>query len=63
MEVIDSPRWRKSSYSGNGGANCVEVGTEAETGCVLVRDTKNRQGPVLALDPATWRRFTGHLKG
>jgi len=27
MEVLEW-RWRKSSYSGNGGSNCVEVGTE-----------------------------------
>ena len=26
MEVLEW-RWRKSSYSGNGGSNCVEVGT------------------------------------
>jgi hypothetical protein len=26
MEIIEW-RWRKSSYSGNGGGNCVEVGT------------------------------------
>jgi hypothetical protein len=27
MEDQIVPRWRKSSHSGNGGANCVEVGT------------------------------------
>lgn len=26
MEILEW-RWRKSSYSGNGGGNCVEVGT------------------------------------
>lgn len=26
MEIVEW-RWRRSSYSGNGGANCVEVGT------------------------------------
>jgi len=26
METLEW-RWRKSSYSGNGGSNCVEVGT------------------------------------
>ena len=26
MEILEC-RWRKSSYSGNGGSNCVEVGT------------------------------------
>jgi Domain of unknown function (DUF397) len=27
MEDSVSPRWRKASYSSNGGDNCVEVGT------------------------------------
>ena len=58
MEAID-PRWRKSSYSGNGG-DCVEVGDDA--GRVLVRDTKDRTGQVLAVSPATWRRFADQVK-
>jgi Domain of unknown function (DUF397) len=51
--------WRKSSYSGG---NCLEVGTPAEAGRVLVRDTKDRQGPVLAFDPETWRCFADQVK-
>jgi Domain of unknown function (DUF397) len=27
MEELLDPRWRKTSYSGNGGVDCVEVGT------------------------------------
>jgi hypothetical protein len=27
MEDTVDPRWRKASYSGNGGGSCVEVGT------------------------------------
>ncbi len=57
--MID-PRWRKSSYSDNGG-ECVEAG-EAGRG-VLVRDTKqDRTGPVLLFVPDAWRRFTGQMK-
>jgi hypothetical protein len=53
-------RWRKSSYSDNGG-ECVEVGRSA--GSVLVRDTKARgRGPVLGFAPAAWRRFAEQLK-
>jgi hypothetical protein len=51
--------WRKSSYSGNGGATCVEVGKSDR---VLVRDTQNRTGPVLRLSPAVWRRFADEVK-
>lgn len=41
--------WIKSSYSGSE-ANCVEVADHTETG-VLVRDTKDRTGPVLRFPP------------
>ena len=53
--------WRKSSYSGNNGGDCVEVG-HREAG-VLVRDTKQRgQGPVLKFSPVVWRRFAEQVK-
>src|ERR1700704_4740725 len=58
METID-PRWRKSSYSGNGG-DCVEVANP--DGAVAVRDTKNTQGPVLRFTPSAWRRFASQVK-
>jgi hypothetical protein len=51
--------WRKSSYSGNGGATCVEVGNVDR---VYVRDTEDRSGPVLRLSPAAWRRFADQVK-
>ena len=59
MEDTDL-KWRKASYSSNGGGNCVEVG-EARRG-VLVRDTKNRAGVVLRFTPAAWRRFADRVK-
>jgi hypothetical protein len=52
--------WRKSSYSGNGGATCVEVGNADR---VLVRDTQDRTGPVLRFTPSAWRRYVGRVKG
>ena len=54
--------WRKSSYSGGNGGGCIEVGTPVGAGQVLVRDTKDRKGPVLAVDPRTWRRFAGRVR-
>jgi hypothetical protein len=60
MEVQVAARWRTSSYSGNGGGTCVEVG-EAQRG-VLVRDTQDRTGPMLRFAPAAWRRFAGQVK-
>ena len=45
--------WRKSSYSGDPNGNCVEV-ARAEAG-VLLRDSKNIAGPVLAFPVVQWR--------
>ena len=45
--------WRKSSYGGNGGSNCVEVARNLD-GIVAVRDSKNRDGPVLLLSRDEW---------
>jgi Domain of unknown function (DUF397) len=53
-------RWRKSSYSGGQGGNCVEVADHA--GRILVRDTKNRVGTVLRFGPAAWRRFADQVR-
>ena len=54
--------WRKSSYSGGNGGNCIEVGAHGDAGHVLVRDTTDRQGPVLTFSPASWRRFADQVK-
>jgi hypothetical protein len=53
--------WRKSSYSGGNGGNCIEVGAHAGTGRVLVRDTKDRPGPLLRFTPAAWKRFADRI--
>ena len=54
-EPTVNPRWRKSSYSSNGGANCVEAGHVP--GAVLIRDTtQHGRGPVLRV---RWRRAHG----
>jgi hypothetical protein len=46
--------WRTSSYSANGSA-CVEV-APAPAG-VLVRDSKDPEGPTLAVPTTAWRTF------
>jgi len=60
MEDKIDLRWRKASYSGNGGGDCIEVADQAAR--VLVRDTKDRTGPVLGSTPAVWRRFADQVK-
>ncbi|MEU2821554.1 DUF397 domain-containing protein [Streptomyces bacillaris] len=48
--------WVKSTYSDSSNSNeCVEVA--ATPGTVHVRDSKNVQGPRLALAPAAWLGF------
>jgi Domain of unknown function (DUF397) len=62
MEDIEI-RWRKSTYSGGNGGECVEVGTRpSQAGPVLVRDTKDTALPVLEFGPAQWRRFLAEVK-
>ena len=51
--------WRKSSYSGSNGGECVEV---AAAGTVLVRDTADRRGPVLTFTAEAWRAFTATIR-
>ncbi|MCF3177481.1 DUF397 domain-containing protein [Streptomyces sioyaensis] len=54
-ETEREPNWAKSSYSTDEGAQCVEVATTP--GNVLIRDSKNPDGPRLAFAPATWAGF------
>jgi hypothetical protein len=56
-----NPGWRKSSYSDNGGASCIEAGKAP--GAVLVRDTtQHGRGPVLQVSLADWRRFAAAVR-
>jgi hypothetical protein len=62
MEHLGGHHWRKSSYSGNGGTDCLEVGAPATADRVLVRDTKDRRGPVLRFSPTAWRWFVAQMQ-
>jgi Domain of unknown function (DUF397) len=55
MDTIDRA-WRKSSYSGGNGGECVEIGTRPD-GPVLVRDSKDTNGPLLSFPADAWRQF------
>ncbi|MBX7266508.1 DUF397 domain-containing protein [Micromonospora sp. Llam7] len=54
-------KWRKSSRSGTGNGNCVEVATNV-AGMVAVRDSKNPDGPMLTASPAEWRAFLSTVR-
>ncbi|MFI2188918.1 DUF397 domain-containing protein [Streptomyces sioyaensis] len=47
--------WIKSSYSSSDGPECVEVATASDT--ILIRDSKNPDGPRLTFTPTTWADF------
>ncbi|MDA4890829.1 DUF397 domain-containing protein [Streptomyces sp. MS2A] len=49
--------WHKSTHSPDG-SNCLEIATTPAT--ILVRDSKNPNGPRIALRPAAWTRFAAH---
>ncbi|MEO3975621.1 DUF397 domain-containing protein [Streptomyces sp. CAU 1734] len=66
--------WFKSSYSDDGGGNCIEVAwfkssysgggggncveVSVRAEAVLIRDSKNKQRPPLTVSPAAWSTFT-----
>ena len=53
--------WRKSSYSGPTGDNCVEVLDDHPT-AIPVRDSKSPNGPALVIPAASWSSFVTALK-
>jgi hypothetical protein len=58
---LKSARWRKSSYSGNTGGDCVEV-ADAFLGTIPVRDSKNASGPVVTVGADAWQAFVDGLR-
>ncbi|ROT31276.1 DUF397 domain-containing protein [Micromonospora sp. HM5-17] len=53
---LSSAIWRKSTRSGTNGGSCVEVADNLP-GVVLVRDSKDPNGAVLAFTPTQWQAF------
>ncbi|WP_406080988.1 DUF397 domain-containing protein [Streptomyces zaomyceticus] len=47
--------WRKSSYSGDNGGDCIEIA--GLTPHIAVRDSKNPQGPAFLATPAAFTAF------
>ncbi|MFD0851225.1 DUF397 domain-containing protein [Actinomadura adrarensis] len=42
---MENLKWRKSSHSGNGGMDCVEVARIPGSRFILARDSKQPDGP------------------
>ncbi len=69
---LSKARWRKSTFSGDNGGNCVEV-AELTSGSenthpdhddtlIAVRDSKNPDGPKLVFTSAEWDAFLNGVK-
>ncbi|MBQ0904401.1 DUF397 domain-containing protein [Micromonospora sp. U21] len=56
MTDLTGAAWCKSTRSGDNGGDWVEVATNLLR-VVAVRDSKDRQGPVLTFRPHAWSEF------
>lgn len=57
---LSRARWRKSSFSGGGGSNCIEVADAGQA--IVVRDSKDALGPVLVFGKHAWHQFAAKVK-
>jgi Domain of unknown function (DUF397) len=53
--------WRKSSYSGSNGGDCLEVAHNARF-TAPVRDSKRPDGPALILGLPAWNTFVAAVR-
>lgn len=61
--VLTPVRWRRSSRSQGGSANCVEAGALVDgSGRVAVRDSKRPDDAVLVFSVAAWQSFVDGTK-
>jgi Domain of unknown function (DUF397) len=62
-EAPGNVAWRISSTSGGDQASCVEAGPYLDdTGRVAVRNSNDRQGPVVNYTQAEWTAFIAGVK-
>lgn len=54
----EKPVWRKSTYSGKEG--CVELTFVGDS--VLVRDSRDRDGQIIATPVENWTRFLARIR-
>ncbi|MDA8369215.1 MAG: DUF397 domain-containing protein [Nocardiopsaceae bacterium] len=59
--VFDRLDWRRSSYSGGAGGNCVEV-ADLPAGRRAVRDSKRPEEGFLLFSPEEWAAFVGSAR-
>lgn len=57
---MENPLWRKSSYTGSNGGNCVELAGAPHS--VLARDSKHPQNGHLTLTPPASRALLNAVR-
>jgi hypothetical protein len=57
---MENNNFRKSSYSGGQGGNCVEVANDTTT--IAVRDSQDQDGAHLAVPAPSWAAFTRRIQ-
>lgn len=60
MIDLTGAAWRKSTYSGGQGGDCVEVAEGLPA--VPVRDSKDPEGPALVFSADAWSAFVADVK-
>ncbi|MGE7435452.1 DUF397 domain-containing protein [Kitasatospora sp. NPDC001175] len=58
---LSSAAWRKSSFSGGQGGDCIEV-ADGFPGVMPVRDSKDPDGPALVFPAEAWSAFVTGVK-
>ncbi|MGW7002471.1 DUF397 domain-containing protein [Streptomyces sp. NPDC054933] len=58
---LNAATWRKSSYSGDNGGDCIEI-APGFPGVVPVRDSKDPHGPALVFGADAWSAFVAGVK-
>ncbi|MEU6678091.1 DUF397 domain-containing protein [Streptomyces sp. NPDC046853] len=60
---LSTTAWRKSTYSGGEGGNCLEVALAyGQSEIVPVRDSKDPDGPNLVFQATAWSAFVAGLR-
>jgi Domain of unknown function (DUF397) len=62
MDDLSNATWRKSSYSGGNGGDCVEVAVLPDARHA-VRDSKDPDGGALVFGTGEWLAFIERMKG
>ncbi|MBY8342990.1 DUF397 domain-containing protein [Streptomyces spinosirectus] len=57
---LTNVRWRKSSYSGNTGGECVEVADLNPH--IAIRDSKHPAHGILTLTPEAWAALVAYVR-